>query len=592
MAEPTIDELRAKQQAHTESQDEERRVRAEEEAQRVEDERRAGEAVPERGNLLDELRAEQEKAGKMEEEGIAARIEDAQRIRDSRDEAQRQLEETTVELQAVQERLGGIKQIVDEARQGGYEVDPEVETALDNTQGQYDEVNQRFQGLSTRIQELEASLISDELIQQYQDAKRRVGELSQRIFEIESNPAVIRILEREAKSEDELRSIVSETLVAVPEYRPVPPVARAEYLRQLAQIYAGEAFAYKGIRDPGGGDREAAEKLIQDVVKGLSTHNGWEEVHYGDRVKADEREGFILGMTLGKLAGKGGFGTPSNVGSNLEFLISRSSAESQEAKGRGVRAFLRSVNFARASREGLVFSTYQDDITSMGGMALADERYYIFSMGFEGNSEKGPLVPHDASEDEKKRVAEEYEKFRSASNQIARERAGAELEAARAKVPALEAEIASLEQRCGEAQRAEASLPQLLKQFGLEGFPYHGLTPLAAARRAIEELGQGIARVEKEIAGLNDEKVGFLDLGRKRERSQDIERKENELHSYSLKRDAIERALPVFEQAESSAKLGGSYNISTRILERKGELTRAQEDLRVAERAMEIVNKT
>jgi len=59
-----------------------------------------------------------------------------------------------------------------------------------------------------------------------------------------------------------------------------------------------------------------------------------------------------------------------------------------------------------------------------------------------------------------------------------------------------------------------------------------------------------------------------------------------------LKRDAIERALPVFEQAESSAKLGGSYNISTRILERKGELTRAQEDLRVAERAMEIVNKT
>lgn len=568
--ESSIEEIEAAQRAHEE------KVTADQAAAKAELEKqrelkaRAGGDYEKRQDLLTELQAVDAEAKRMEAEGIKARIEQKEQLKGIKSEREQALVELGQQVEAARDRLKQIDALV--AGKSEELIAPGTKEALEAARSKFQEMSSSSYRLQGEIQNIGQQIVSDEQVNRYGELMAACDSLNAQIDELSTNPALIEMLEKEAKDEHQIREEIVRTALA--ESRAGYQTPKSEFVRQLTETCLTEEFKARGldaIADPA--KRLAAMREFAHGYRDGVVHGDYQRIFYMEPAQQPNRwAGLLLKNLLGRhgtLGGTQGILKANELGSVGRY--GRDSARREveaSALYSAVYKHLRTLNLVKAYNAGTPNNRIRGSVigeTNNWGEFDRDMRLY--SLGFE-NQPGQPLSPKDGDPAFKADLTAEFEKNKGAAEKIA-----AEIEKKIAEQRA--ADIAELEARI---KLLEEIRPQVAKAQELVD---------AAGYEARKKWQQAIAREDQIIAANEpllasqqrelDEVRGLFSGGRRREIQGHIDSTENTIRQAKRRKQEAEKALADYDAAQALLQEHKSpMDVGTKLLLAKNRLEQVQ----------------
>lgn len=516
---PSVEELRKIQEAH------EAKIRGEKEEQEVEEtsqrqlKQQAGENREKRVDILDELKPLDAEIKKLQAEAVEERMAQAEQLKGTKQEKAAALAGLKGEMMGAQERLAATRALI--AGKTAEQVAPDVIETIKRMEDGLGVMQGKLQVLEGEIAQIEKTVVSDEEVARYRDLLRQSQLLNNEIDQIESNPALIELMQQEAKEQGNAREVIERAVLAKSEaYRGgFPSKERTAFVKEVIQTFISEEFARRGfgqIRDEGERQR-AMNALAYGIMEGVN--KDYEAIgHERDYTKQDQ---YLTAMALRTLTGSHGTvdGMPGFIGraqeGHLDIFNPRVPERDRQFQSEAIRAHLRTINLIRGYAFGMKDSHNREDIVrSFGGWKGFDVN--MLPRDFR-SSPDGPIVPRDADPALEKQIQEEFEAVRKKvtvmDERLVAEREQAKQEAIaefQAQIAEIDAAIKAIE----DAQKINKDRP--IEYRDLEE-KEKGLTSLKDEQKQIE---RDIQRLNKDLRSL-----GFFARADKRDLRERINKK-------------------------------------------------------------------
>ncbi len=527
----SIEELRAAQEAHL-AQIQAEREQAEREAEeekRLRVQAREDYVEGGRQETLDQIKQTRAEADQMEAENIRERQAQAEKLRGDAAEKREALDNLTAQFAAARERVKEVGDIIKGVPED--EVLPEVRESFDTAQREHLTLIVQAQHLEGEISKLEDQIPSVEQVQKYEGLLTKLAELDDRMAQIESNPALVELIMREAKSEDEQRDKVVHAALAEASrqsYGSRREDRRARDLGEVvAQTFISEVLASSGldeIKDPAERQRRVYV-ILSEMFAGVATANksfGFESI--ARERDFDKQHNMYNGLVLLNLLG--GHGT---LGGTLGFMrfaekgvrLGQVEDHTQDHiyNARAVSKHINSLNLLRAYSQGLKGHRHLDEfIPGFAGWQNDFDRQVGGGgeQGIDAWSDK-PIVPRSAPEAEKTRIRERFEAEKKKAEELEVTLKQEEEKAKEAAIQNLETQIAKID----EGVRLYEEAVRINQGKPLE---YQNLVDREGGIPGLREEQE---RLEREIANLEEDlsHLGLFARGEKRDLREKIDHK-------------------------------------------------------------------
>lgn len=319
----SIGELREIQEKHSDEIKESERKKAEE----LERKGAAPKKMEKRFDVNEEIKQIQRQIEKIESGDFNKRIEDAEKIKGNILEKEAELKQTEAELNNIQERIEKIKEFTENQPSLADEVQKEIKA----TNNKFNEINRKINSLTKEINELHAFKVSKEEINKYQDLLKQIQGLNDELLEIEQDPYVVELMEKEINSKEQaINEVVSTALqksgtgegerknIIMLEDNKTTYNTREEFIKKICIQFIKDEIELKGI------DKIRDHSKRIDAIKFLCTNlklgmlkENIEKIARDEYSNTDEKNIRLAGYALLSIIGK--VGTGLGIIGNLEY---------------------------------------------------------------------------------------------------------------------------------------------------------------------------------------------------------------------------------------------------------------------------------
>ncbi len=568
----SIEDLKAAQDAHT-AEVSARKVQEEAKAQHqreLEMQAQGEYAEGGRQDVLDEIHKIRAEADQMEAEHIRERKAQAEKLRGDAAEKKEALGVLQTEILSAKERVQEIGDIIKGVSED--EVASEVKESYDAAQKEHLALIAQAQYLDGEISQLEDQIPSSELVQKYEGLLTKLSELDTHMAEIESNPALIELIMKEAKSEDEMRDRVVHAALAEAikhgygKARREDPRVR-ELGEKITQTFISEVMAdhkLSEIKDPAERQRNM-HIILREMFEGVTSgHKSFGFEGIARERDVGKQHNMYNGLVLLNLLG--GYGT---LGGTLGFL--RCAEKGVRLGGiedhtqdhiynfRAVVKHLNTLNLIRAYSFSLKGHDHLEQFVPGFVRWQNDFDMQVTSGGKNGMDarEGQPIIPRSASEEEKARITERFEAEKKKAERLEEALKNEEEQKKQEAIKKIEDEIQKINagiKVCEEAQRINKDKP--IEHRDLE-----------EREKGLESLRQEQGQLEKDIQRYQGELsiLGFFARGEKRDLREKINQKSTRLNFIKTNLSRFEEEAEKFREAltfMNSYRASSTYEIT------------------------------
>ena len=571
----SIEELAAIQEEHeADIRRQKEQKEAEEEHQR-QLQTQAGQEAVERQEALAEIKQQREQAEEMEAQQIKERMAQAEKLKGSKQEKEETLTTLQEEVARAQARVQGIeelisgkpKEVISEA------VRENLEQARTDAQG----LAHQAQDLEKEISRLGEQIVADEEVKRYQEIIGQLTQLDERMTAIEANPALIELLLKEAKTEDDVRERIIGTALQkarIQRTYPTDPRAKA-FVEDVGQTFLTEEFAARGfgqIKNPQERLRQMSA-LAQDMIRGINlAHSQGHELHLLGPTK-EQKNQYAGQLLLNLFGGCGTIGgtlnrlTDTEIGFSIGVGHHESAEEQKEAGIRAIKRHLGTLNLMRAYNFSLESHRHLETfLPAFGGDWYRDFDQYL-RPGFDYES-KGPIIPREAPEAEKQKIRTRFEEQKTRARKIEQDLKKEEEEKKQTQIEDLQAQIAELQEVKPKLEQAirfldEIRQPNQRDEWGKE---------INRLRGVVETQKRLIVGRRKDL-----DNTGVLSFRVRGSLRKEID---NEEHKRTISQLDIHRLETIMAQYDAAVVLKAKYKsvfeTENNILRLQGELQKIQ----------------